>query len=72
MKKADLEIYGNSLIGKKAQSGLLTHIGENGNAVLNDPEEITGFEIREWLKEPVLILTIGEAQVWEEYVINIH
>ena len=47
MKKADLEIYGNSLIGKKAQSGLLTHLGENGNAVLNEPEEITGFEIQE-------------------------
>jgi len=66
MKKTDLEIYGNSLLGKKAQSGLLTHIGENGNAVLNEPEEITGFEIQGWLNEPVLILTIGEAQIFSQ------
>jgi len=39
---------------------------------LNEPEEITGFEIQEWLNEPVLILNIGEAQIFEEYVINIH
>jgi hypothetical protein len=35
MKKADLEISGNSLTGKKTQSGLLIHIDDKGNKAIN-------------------------------------
>lgn len=62
---------GESLIGKTAQSRLLTEIGSNGNKVLSAPQKITSYEIVEEFMQPSLMVTIGGECVFEDLLINI-
>jgi hypothetical protein len=68
----ELQKYGQSLIGKSAQSGLLSEIGKNGQKVMSQPQKITGFEIVEVMQEPMLLINIGGVEVFEDLLINIH
>lgn len=68
----DAQRLGNSLIGKKAQSRLLTEISNDGRQVLRQPMLITGFEIVESFAEPTVIVTIDGEGVFEDVLINIH
>lgn len=65
-------LLGLSLIGKKAQSRLLTEISNKGARVLRQPMLITGFEIVESFMEPELMVIIDGESVLEETLINIH
>lgn len=62
---------GKSLVGKKAQSRLLTEISANGQKVLSAPQLITGFEIVESFGEPDLMLIIDDQVIFEDLLINI-
>ena len=72
MNTLHLTKLGQSLIGKKAQSRLLTEISATGKKVLSAPQLITGFEIVESGGEPDLMLTIDGEQIFEDLLINIH
>lgn len=71
MKKNELIEYGKSLIGKTAQSKLLTEISPKGNRVLQSPQEITGFEVVTCFQESELMVCIGGELVYESTLINI-
>jgi hypothetical protein len=63
---------GESLIGKYAQSRMLTEISSTGKQVLCAPQKITGFEIVEVFQEPTVMCFIGGESVYEDLLINIH
>lgn len=68
----DAVALGESLVGKKAQSRLLTEIGENGNKKLCAPQIITGYEIVESFQEPAVMAVIDGTPIYEDLLINIH
>ena len=63
---------GESLIGKFAQSRLLTELTTQGKQVLSAPQKITGYEIVESFKEPTVMAIIGGESIFEDLLINIH
>lgn len=65
------ESYGKHLVGKKAQSTILTEISHSGKKVHQAPQEITGFEIVEMFMEPTLMVTLGGESVFESSLFNI-
>lgn len=65
--RQELEKYGKSLIGKKAQSTVLTEISECGQKSVMEPaQEITGYNIVKWCGEDVLEVTLGGVKVFED------
>ena len=62
---------GESLVGKTAQSRLLTELTETGKQVLCAPQLITGYEIVENFKEPTVMAIIGGESIYEDLLINI-
>lgn len=68
----DLNKYGSSLIGKKAQSILLTRLNDKGRMVHEEPQEITGYEIVQMFMEDTLMVFIGGTSVFEDTLFNIH
>lgn len=72
MKRENLEIYGQSLIGKSCQSRLLTELTATGKKVLCAPAKITAFEIVEVFQEPVLMVKVDGEMIYEDTCINIH
>lgn len=66
-----LSTYGQSLIGKTAQSNLLTEIGINGEKSICQPQVITGYEIVTEFQEDALMVHIGGETVYEETLFNI-
>ncbi len=63
---------GESLVGKYAQSRLLTELTATGKQVLSAPQKITGFEVVESFKEPTVMAVIGGEVIFEDLLINIH
>lgn len=68
----ELHTLGKSLIGKKAQSRLLTMINDKGQKVMEPAQLITNYEIVYEFLEPVLMVIIGGESVYEDTLINIH
>lgn len=72
-----LEAYGKQLIGRTAQSTLLTQISQNGqNKVMEPPMKILSYEIVEVCGEPTLMVELdtdfnGVQSVYEETLRNI-
>lgn len=62
---------GESLIGKTAQSRLLTEISANGNKILSAPQKITSYEIVEEFMQPSVMVTIGGESIFEDLLFNI-
>lgn len=59
--------YGESLIGKTAQSTVLTMISDCGQKTVLEPaQKITGYSVENWLGEPKLMVTIGGVEVFED------
>ena len=69
--KAALKL-GSYLVGKKAQSRLLTMLTGHGKQVLQPAQKITAFEIVETFMEPTVMVTIGGEQIFEDCLFNIH
>lgn len=63
---------GKALVGKMAQSGLLSEISVKGMKILSAPQEITGYEIVEEFRKPTIMVFIGGESIHEELLINIH
>lgn len=63
---------GESLVGKSAQSNLLTQLTATGNQALCASQRISAYEIVEVGVEPTVMAIIGGESVFEEYLINIH
>lgn len=67
-----LESYGKSLVGKTAQSTLITQISNNGQHKIMCPAmKIVGYEIVEVCREPQLMVVLdtdfdGEQSVYED------
>lgn len=77
MKKSNeqkrLEAYGQSLIGKSAQSTILTMISNDGQRAIPEPsKKITSYEIVETFQEPTLMVSVGGDMVFESTLFNIH
>lgn len=70
--KKELETLGKSLIGKKAQSKLLTELTASGRQILSPAKVITAYEIVQSFMEPTLMVTIDGETIFEETLINIH
>lgn len=67
----DLKKYGQSLIGKVAQSRLLKMFNDHGRSILEPAAQITAFEIVSWCGEPKLMVTLDGQSVFEETLVNI-
>lgn len=68
-----LEKYGKSLIGKSAQSTVLTMISNCGQKKVAEPsQKITGYSIQSWCGEPELMVTMGGKEVFENTLFNIN
>lgn len=65
------EALGKRLIGRKAQSTILTEISINGNKMYQPQQIITGYEIVECFMEPTLMVIIGGESVFESTLFNI-
>jgi len=63
---------GQSLMGKKAQSRMLTELNSRGQKVLCAPQLITGYEIVENFMEYEVMVIIGGESVYADLLINIH
>jgi len=69
---SQLATYGNSLIGKTAQSTILTQISKCGQkAEMMPAQKITGYSVQEWCGEPNLMICVGTEEVWEDSLRNI-
>lgn len=68
----ELKKYGQSLIGKTAQSRLLTELTATGKQKLCAPQLITGFEIVEVFQEPTLMVSFDGITIFEDLIININ
>lgn len=71
-KYQDCAKYGQYLIGKTAQSRLLTELSNSGKKVICAPQLITGYEIVESFQEPSVMVIIGGESVMEETLFNIN
>jgi len=60
---------GESLIGKKARSRMLTEISKSGHKILCAPQTITGYEIVECDMEPQVMAIIDGTLVFEDLLI---
>jgi len=60
---------GESIIGKMAQSRLLTMIDSKGNKVLEPAQKITGYEVITEFMESEVMAIIGGESVYEETLI---
>jgi hypothetical protein len=67
----ELKNYGSRLIGKTAQSTLLTCIADNGHKIDHGPQLISGYEIIEQFMKPELMVIIGGESVLESTLYNI-
>lgn len=63
---------GEHLVGKTAQSRMLTELTANGRQVLCAPQKITGYEIVESFMEPTVMVFIGGESIYEDLLININ
>lgn len=70
-QKYELSAYGQGLVGRTAQSRILTEIGSKGGKVISPAQKITGYEVVEVFQEPVLMVTIGGESVYEDTLFNI-
>ena len=66
-----LNYIGSRLIGKTAQSSLLTELDKNGKKLVSAPQGITAYEIVEVFQEPTLMVTLGGESVFEDTLFNI-
>lgn len=66
-----LHTYGQSLVGRMAQSTIHTMISESGGKIMQPPQKITAYRIDEWCGEPMLLVTIDGAEVFEDALRNI-
>jgi len=65
-EKERLEKFGKLLIGRKAQSTLLTMLSPNGQNIVMEPaQKITAYEIVENFMEPELMVILGGESVYE-------
>jgi hypothetical protein len=71
MKHSDAVLLGQSLVGKTAQSRILTMIDARGNKVLEPAQKITGYVIIEVQRQWEVMAVIGGEQVFEDLLINI-
>ncbi len=67
----NLTAYGRSLVGKSAQSRILTGIGNRGQLIWLPEQLITAFEIVWNLGEPQLMVTLGGESVYEDSLFNV-
>jgi len=66
-----LESVGKQLVGKKAQSTILTEINGKGRKVYSPQQVITGYEIVTSCMELELMVTLGGESVFEWTLFNI-
>jgi len=65
-EKERLEKFGKLLIGRKAQSTLLTMLSPNRQNIVMEPaQKITAYEIVENFMEPELMVILGGESVYE-------
>jgi hypothetical protein len=62
---------GEHLVGRTAQSRLLTELTSTGKQVLCAPQKITGYEIVESFMEPAVMVAIAGESIYEDLLINI-
>jgi len=61
-----------SMIGKTAQSRILTMISDNGNKTFESAQPITGYEVVKHFGDYVVMFTIGGNSVFEDTLFNIN
>jgi hypothetical protein len=71
-KEKQAHEYGKSLVGRTAQSTVLTMISETGNKVHEPSSKITGYEVVYHFGEYVVMAIVSGVSVFEDTLFNIN